>query len=90
MLGCPRASVHVSHGSVTFSNEDSNEVHPYGTTATASCNENYEISGSRIRVCQSNGEWSHSNVECTTDNGILKNCGEHIYLCFQNIKTINN
>ena len=36
----------------------------YEDTCSSTCNTGYELTGSDIRTCQSNGSWSGSDAEC--------------------------
>ena len=39
-------------------------MYPVDTTATASCNRGYSLSGQRVRTCQSNGHWTGQAATC--------------------------
>ena len=38
-----------------------------GDTCNASCNTGYELTGSDIRTCQSDGNWSGSDAMCSRE-----------------------
>ena len=39
-----------------------------GDTCSFTCDTGYELTGSDTRTCQSNGNWSGSNVTCVRGN----------------------
>ena len=53
-----------NNGMITCSLGDDG-VHSYEDTCSFSCNTGYELTGSDIRSCQSNGIWSGVNTYCT-------------------------
>ena len=40
------------------------EVPFYEDTCSFTCNTGYELTGSDTRTCQSNGNWSGTNISC--------------------------
>ena len=53
-----------SNGQVSFNRGQLNGQYPVGTRATFVCNSYYLINNENLRICQSNGQWSSSQVSC--------------------------
>lgn len=49
------------NGQITIEKSNMGEVARY------SCNDNYYLSGSKIRYCLNNGTWSNSQPECISE-----------------------
>ena len=47
------------------------EASSYEDTCNFTCNTGYELTGSDTRTCQSNGNWSGSNVTCGRGNHLV-------------------
>ena len=43
-------------------------VYSYEDTCSFTCNTGYELTGSNIRTCRSDGSWSGSDVVCSRGN----------------------
>ena len=46
----------------------------YEDTCSFTCNTGYELTGSDIRTCQSNGNWNGIEAICTPGQCIAKSC----------------
>ena len=55
---CPSLSA-PNNGNVTFTNNLA-----FGSLATYSCKEGYEVNGARIRICLSTGDWTSIAPTC--------------------------
>ena len=63
LVSCPSLS-NPSNGMVDCSLEDDG-VPSYEDTCSFTCNTGYEVTGSDIRTCQSDGSWSGSDTTCS-------------------------
>jgi len=57
-----------SNGEITSCSSGSMGVDYEGDTCSFACNTGYELTGSDIRTCQSDGTWSGSGVVCKKGN----------------------
>ena len=54
-------------------------VTTYGASATQSCNTGYDLSGTVVIFCGTDGSWSAPPVTCTLEGMHKTKCKSHIY-----------
>ena len=62
LLGCPTLTN--LYNGILSCDQGGDEFANFGDICFVSCNNGYELIGNNIRICQTDGSWSHGDAIC--------------------------